>query len=162
MNRGLLLFGVAPYREYAAGRQHQKKRDETFGPIQSRRSARHYLSLPFSIAASNLPPLILFAFPFVLCPCSALCSAPLRRPGPLALLPRCRSLATATTPTPRLDASKPVPSVMSVINKRQQARNERALHDLIKSVPGNDRCADCAAKNPGPSSPRGPNLKIPC
>ncbi|CAK4015969.1 UBA domain-containing 3 [Lecanosticta acicola] len=37
----------------------------------------------------------------------------------------------------------------SVITKRQQARNERALQDLIRSVPGNDRCADCAAKNPG-------------
>jgi hypothetical protein len=38
---------------------------------------------------------------------------------------------------------------MSAINKRQQARNERALQDLIRSVPGNDKCADCAAKNPG-------------
>ncbi|KAF2452488.1 putative GTPase activating protein for Arf-domain-containing protein, partial [Lineolata rhizophorae] len=38
--------------------------------------------------------------------------------------------------------------MVSVLNKRQQARNERALQDLIRSVPGNDRCADCAAKNP--------------
>ncbi|EOD49293.1 putative gtpase activating protein for arf protein [Neofusicoccum parvum UCRNP2] len=37
----------------------------------------------------------------------------------------------------------------SALNKRQQARNERALQDLIKSVPGNDRCADCSARNPG-------------
>ncbi|KAF7193031.1 UBA domain-containing protein 3 [Pseudocercospora fuligena] len=37
----------------------------------------------------------------------------------------------------------------SAISKRQQARNERTLQDLIRSVPGNDRCADCAAKNPG-------------
>ncbi|KAF2725426.1 ArfGap-domain-containing protein [Polychaeton citri CBS 116435] len=37
----------------------------------------------------------------------------------------------------------------SVISKRQQARNERALQDLIRTVPGNDTCADCAAKNPG-------------
>lgn len=37
----------------------------------------------------------------------------------------------------------------SAISKRQQARNERILQDLIRSVPGNDRCADCAAKNPG-------------
>ncbi|KAF2842985.1 ArfGap-domain-containing protein [Patellaria atrata CBS 101060] len=36
----------------------------------------------------------------------------------------------------------------SGLNKRQQARNERALQDLIKSVPGNDRCADCSARNP--------------
>ncbi|KAK0937624.1 Protein gts1 [Friedmanniomyces endolithicus] len=37
----------------------------------------------------------------------------------------------------------------SAISKRQQARNERTLQDLLKNVPGNDRCADCAAKNPG-------------
>ncbi|KAI9749690.1 MAG: hypothetical protein M4579_006780 [Chaenotheca gracillima] len=37
-------------------------------------------------------------------------------------------------------------------SKRQQVRNERALQDLIKTVPGNDRCADCQAKNPGDSS----------
>ncbi|XTI86731.1 ArfGap-domain-containing protein [Cenococcum geophilum] len=37
----------------------------------------------------------------------------------------------------------------SVLNKRQQARNERALQELIKTVPGNDRCADCGTRNPG-------------
>ncbi|KAH7062399.1 hypothetical protein B0J12DRAFT_532181, partial [Macrophomina phaseolina] len=37
----------------------------------------------------------------------------------------------------------------SALNKRQQARNERALQELIKSVAGNDRCADCGARNPG-------------
>lgn len=37
----------------------------------------------------------------------------------------------------------------SSISKRHQARNERALQDLIKTVPGNDRCADCQARNPG-------------
>ena len=37
----------------------------------------------------------------------------------------------------------------SAISKRQQARNERQLQELIRSVPGNDRCADCNAKNPG-------------
>ncbi|KAK3642248.1 Protein gts1 [Elasticomyces elasticus] len=36
----------------------------------------------------------------------------------------------------------------SAISKRQQARNERALQELL-TLPGNDRCADCAAKNPG-------------
>ncbi|KAG9547755.1 hypothetical protein KCU77_g20690, partial [Aureobasidium melanogenum] len=39
----------------------------------------------------------------------------------------------------------------STVSKRQQARNERMLQDLLK-VPGNDRCADCAAKNPAWSS----------
>ncbi|KAK8197797.1 uncharacterized protein BKA78DRAFT_306807 [Phyllosticta capitalensis] len=37
----------------------------------------------------------------------------------------------------------------SALSKRQQARNERALQELIKTVPGNDRCADCGARNPG-------------
>ncbi|KAI2189002.1 Protein gts1 [Ophidiomyces ophidiicola] len=37
----------------------------------------------------------------------------------------------------------------SALSKRQQARNERALQDLLKSVAGNDRCADCHARNPG-------------
>ncbi|KAH8149008.1 uncharacterized protein LAJ45_06983 [Morchella importuna] len=36
----------------------------------------------------------------------------------------------------------------SIINKRQQARNERILQDLLKSAPGNDRCADCGTQNP--------------
>ncbi|CAL3967437.1 unnamed protein product [Diplocarpon coronariae] len=35
------------------------------------------------------------------------------------------------------------------LSKRQQARNERSLQDLIKSVPGNNVCADCQARNPG-------------
>ncbi|MCJ1276300.1 hypothetical protein MMC21_004105 [Puttea exsequens] len=35
------------------------------------------------------------------------------------------------------------------LSKRHQARNERALQELIKTVPGNDRCADCGARNPG-------------
>jgi len=35
------------------------------------------------------------------------------------------------------------------LSKRQQARNERTLQELIKSVPGNDACADCQARNPG-------------
>lgn len=36
----------------------------------------------------------------------------------------------------------------TAISKRQAARNERQLQDLLRTVPGNDRCADCAAKNP--------------
>jgi hypothetical protein len=35
------------------------------------------------------------------------------------------------------------------MSKRQLARNERDLQELISSVPGNDRCADCQARNPG-------------
>lgn len=41
-------------------------------------------------------------------------------------------------------------AMVSMPNKRQQARNERALQELIRTVPGNDRCADCQAGNPGP------------
>jgi len=32
--------------------------------------------------------------------------------------------------------------------KRSRARNEQALRELLR-VPGNDRCADCMAPNPG-------------
>ncbi|KAI3542971.1 UBA/TS-N domain-containing protein [Colletotrichum filicis] len=35
-----------------------------------------------------------------------------------------------------------------VLSKRQQARNEKVLHDLVQSVPGNNLCADCQARNP--------------
>lgn len=35
------------------------------------------------------------------------------------------------------------------LSKRHQFRNEKAVYDLIRSVPGNDRCADCKAMNPG-------------
>ena len=37
----------------------------------------------------------------------------------------------------------------TALSKRHQARNEKALQELIKTVPGNDRCADCGARNPG-------------
>ncbi|KAI3200524.1 hypothetical protein CBS147311_5311 [Penicillium roqueforti] len=35
------------------------------------------------------------------------------------------------------------------ISKREQARHERTLGELIRTIPGNDRCADCGAWNPG-------------
>ncbi|KAK5992372.1 UBA domain-containing protein 3 [Cladobotryum mycophilum] len=34
------------------------------------------------------------------------------------------------------------------LSKRQQARNEAVLQDLVHSTPGNDQCADCHARNP--------------
>ncbi|KAF2222334.1 hypothetical protein BDZ85DRAFT_263464 [Elsinoe ampelina] len=37
----------------------------------------------------------------------------------------------------------------ALVSKRAQARNEKALQELISSVPGNGQCADCGAKNPG-------------
>lgn len=37
------------------------------------------------------------------------------------------------------------------ISKREQARHERTLGELIRTIPGNDRCADCGAWNPGSS-----------
>lgn len=37
----------------------------------------------------------------------------------------------------------------SALSKRQQARNEKALQDLVHHVPGNNLCADCHARNPG-------------
>lgn len=35
------------------------------------------------------------------------------------------------------------------ISKRQQARNEKQLQELLQTVPGNSMCADCHARNPG-------------
>ncbi|KAH7025977.1 uncharacterized protein B0I36DRAFT_152066 [Microdochium trichocladiopsis] len=35
-----------------------------------------------------------------------------------------------------------------LISKRQQARNEKVLQDLVHSVPGNNVCADCGVRNP--------------
>ncbi|KAI1459169.1 ArfGap-domain-containing protein [Annulohypoxylon moriforme] len=35
-----------------------------------------------------------------------------------------------------------------LMSKRQQARNEKALQELVHNVPGNNFCADCQARNP--------------
>ncbi|KAF3058007.1 hypothetical protein GL218_05858 [Daldinia childiae] len=35
-----------------------------------------------------------------------------------------------------------------LMSKRQQARNEKVLQDLVHNVPGNNFCADCQARNP--------------
>lgn len=35
------------------------------------------------------------------------------------------------------------------LSKRQQARNEKVLQDLVQNTPGNNLCADCGARNPG-------------
>ncbi|KAJ6043957.1 uncharacterized protein N7446_002153 [Penicillium canescens] len=42
-----------------------------------------------------------------------------------------------------------MPNGINGISKRQQQRNEKALTELIRTVPGNDRCADCDALTPG-------------
>ncbi|KEY71993.1 hypothetical protein S7711_00014 [Stachybotrys chartarum IBT 7711] len=36
----------------------------------------------------------------------------------------------------------------TALSKRQQARNEKTLQDLVRNVTGNNRCADCHALNP--------------
>ena len=41
------------------------------------------------------------------------------------------------------------------MSKRQQARNEKTLQDLVKNVVGNNVCADCHARNPGMLFTRG-------
>ncbi|KAF7549907.1 hypothetical protein G7046_g8187 [Stylonectria norvegica] len=35
-----------------------------------------------------------------------------------------------------------------ILSKRQQARNEKVLQELVQKIPGNDMCADCHARNP--------------
>ena len=41
----------------------------------------------------------------------------------------------------------------AMLSKRQQARNEKVLQDLVQTVPGNNFCADCNARNPGIYTP---------
>lgn len=43
------------------------------------------------------------------------------------------------------------PAMNGPLNKRQQARNEKVLQDLVQNVPGNNVCADCQTRNPGQS-----------
>lgn len=43
-------------------------------------------------------------------------------------------------------------NMSGTLSKRQQARNEKTLQDLVHNVPGNNTCADCQAPNPGPPS----------
>ena len=48
-----------------------------------------------------------------------------------------------------------------VLSKRQQARNEKVLYDLVNNIPGNNFCADCHARNPGkPSCPPQPPIDL--
>lgn len=47
---------------------------------------------------------------------------------------------TACPPTSR--------DMTGVLSKRQQARNEKVLQELVQAVPGNNFCADCQARNP--------------
>lgn len=42
-------------------------------------------------------------------------------------------------------------NMAGALSKRQQARNEKTLQDLVQNVPGNNQCADCQARNPGQS-----------
>ncbi|KAL9028203.1 MAG: hypothetical protein Q9196_003394 [Gyalolechia fulgens] len=37
----------------------------------------------------------------------------------------------------------------TAMSKRTQVRNEKALQELVRTVPGNNICADCEARNPG-------------
>jgi hypothetical protein len=40
------------------------------------------------------------------------------------------------------------------LSKRQQARNEKLLQDLVQTAPGNNFCADCQTRNPCMLIPR--------
>ncbi|KAI0179321.1 ArfGap-domain-containing protein [Hypoxylon sp. FL1284] len=50
--------------------------------------------------------------------------------------------------SPRLPSSTRIAGMSGLMTKRQQARNEKLLHDLVQSVAGNNFCADCQARNP--------------
>lgn len=64
-------------------------------------------------------------------------------------------LTTSLASTSYLPTSLPTLVTMPIgISKRHQFRNEKSLQDLIRTIPGNDRCADCQAQNPGTSRAR--------
>ena len=60
-----------------------------------------------------------------------------------SLIPSSSSITQVT------QASTSTMAASTSMSKRNQARNEQALQELIRGVPGNDRCADCEARNPG-------------
>jgi len=63
----------------------------------------------------------------------------------------CAHLATSCHPHSRTAQTSAAPTMTSALSKRQQARNEKVLQDLVQSVAGNNFCADCQARNPGQS-----------
>lgn len=66
-------------------------------------------------------------------------------PAALEIVSPSWSLGPLDVPTARPPTSRDMTGVLS---KRQQARNEKVLQELVQTVPGNNFCADCQARNP--------------